>query len=266
MVRSSCRRTKVAKGASLTVPVLVETPFFRSELVLSNSSPSTATLQMRYVESNTPSLGAGGTTTIELPAGRQLIVPDAVDFLRGRSVAIGPKDQTSYVGSLRITVSGVPRARSSRQRARVRGRPREDSSGSSHRPSPRTGQRDGQGVASRASRRRPEPLERRCRERRPRRGRQRDAFAPGSGRERRRSSSRRAGGCDARPGAWKQWGRFLDAKGVRNGWVEVTRIAGTAPWIAYGVINDGAFPGDRTGDGAYVPMVIDGERTGGDMS
>lgn len=60
------------------------------------------------------------------------------------------------------------------------------------------------------------------------------------------------------PGAWKQWGRFLDAKGVRNGWVEITRTAGTAPWIAYGVINDGASPGDRTGDGAYVPMVIDG--------
>ncbi len=32
-------------------------------------------------------------------------------------------------------------------------------------------------------------------------------------------------------------------------------MSGTAPWIAYGVINDGANPGERTGDGAYVPMV-----------
>ena len=31
-------------------------------------------------------------------------------------------------------------------------------------------------------------------------------------------------------------------------------MSGTAPWIAYAVVNDGASPGERTGDGAYVPM------------
>ena len=36
--------------------------------------------------------------------------------------------------------------------------------------------------------------------------------------------------------------------------MKVTRTAGTAAWIAYGVINDGGQPGQRTGDGAYVPM------------
>jgi hypothetical protein len=47
---------------------------------------------------------------------------------------------------------------------------------------------------------------------------------------------------------------ILRAAGVSNGWVEITRISGSAPWIAYGVINDGGNPGERTGDGAYVPM------------
>ncbi len=40
-----------------------------------------------------------------------------------------------------------------------------------------------------------------------------------------------------------------------NGWVRVRRLSGTAPWVAYAVVNDGAGPGERTGDGAYVPMV-----------
>ena len=56
------------------------------------------------------------------------------------------------------------------------------------------------------------------------------------------------------PGQWMQFGNFLAAKSVTNGWVRVTRTAGTAPWIAYGVINDGGAPGQRTGDGAFVQM------------
>jgi hypothetical protein len=37
--------------------------------------------------------------------------------------------------------------------------------------------------------------------------------------------------------------------------VRVRRTAGAAYWIAYAVVNDGAGPGQRTGDGAFVPMV-----------
>ena len=57
------------------------------------------------------------------------------------------------------------------------------------------------------------------------------------------------------PGQWGQLGNFLSTKGVQNGWVKLTRTAGNAPWVAYGVINDGATPGSRTGDGAYISMV-----------
>ena len=42
---------------------------------------------------------------------------------------------------------------------------------------------------------------------------------------------------------------------VANGWVKITRMFGTAPWFAYGIVHDGGKPGERTGDGAYVPMV-----------
>ena len=57
------------------------------------------------------------------------------------------------------------------------------------------------------------------------------------------------------PGGWAQKSGFLGNKGVANGWVRVRRLSGTAPWITYAVVNDGAGAGARTGDGAYVPMV-----------
>ena len=56
------------------------------------------------------------------------------------------------------------------------------------------------------------------------------------------------------PGEWKQYGSILSDAKVADGWVVVRRTSGTAPWIAYAVINDGGNPGERTGDGAYVPM------------
>ena len=42
------------------------------------------------------------------------------------------------------------------------------------------------------------------------------------------------------------------APATRQGYVRISRIAGTNPFIAYSVINDGASPGQRTGDGAYL--------------
>jgi hypothetical protein len=39
---------------------------------------------------------------------------------------------------------------------------------------------------------------------------------------------------------------------VRQGYVCITRKTGNNPFVAYGVINDGPQPGQRTGDGAFV--------------
>jgi hypothetical protein len=58
------------------------------------------------------------------------------------------------------------------------------------------------------------------------------------------------------PGQWYQVPNILAAAGIANGWVKVTRTVGASPWLAYGIVNDGGRPGERTGDGAYVPMVL----------
>jgi hypothetical protein len=52
---------------------------------------------------------------------------------------------------------------------------------------------------------------------------------------------------------WTQIGTILAGKGISQGYAHVIRSSGSNPFIAYGVINDGSQPGDRTGDGAYIP-------------
>jgi hypothetical protein len=34
-------------------------------------------------------------------------------------------------------------------------------------------------------------------------------------------------------------------------------LSGTAPFLAYAVVNDGAGPGLGTGDGSFVPMAVE---------
>ena len=54
-------------------------------------------------------------------------------------------------------------------------------------------------------------------------------------------------------GEWKQFGGLLAqyAPGTRQGYAQVRRVLGTNPFILYTVINDGANPGERSGDGAF---------------
>ncbi len=43
------------------------------------------------------------------------------------------------------------------------------------------------------------------------------------------------------------------APGTTQGYVEIRKVSGGNPFLAYGVVNDGGAPGERTGDGAYIP-------------
>jgi hypothetical protein len=54
---------------------------------------------------------------------------------------------------------------------------------------------------------------------------------------------------------WKQTNAILLPFGLRNGYARI-RFSGTRglPFLAYGVVNDGAAPGTGTSDGSYIPM------------
>ena len=40
---------------------------------------------------------------------------------------------------------------------------------------------------------------------------------------------------------------------TRQGYIRIEKVSGENPFLAYGVVNDGGSPGQRSGDGAYLP-------------
>ena len=54
---------------------------------------------------------------------------------------------------------------------------------------------------------------------------------------------------------WHQINGILGeyAPGTTQGYVRISKISGNNPFLAYGVINDGGAPGQRSDDGAYLP-------------
>jgi len=240
-------------GSWLTLPVLVETATFRSELVLANRGSSTATFSLTYVESlDAASTGPKGSAAFTLAAGEQRIVPDALGALRQLGVSIPAGG--SHAGAVRVIVSGVPL---DRVYAGARTAAAAPSGGQFGLFTP--GLAPGEeavteaylyGLRADATNRTNVAVV--------------NAGAPGDGSvtlELVAYDGDAGGAAKGDPevvtlaeGAWRQFDGFLSARGVANGWVRVRRTAGSAPWIAYGVVNDGAGPGQRTGDGAYVAM------------
>ena len=56
---------------------------------------------------------------------------------------------------------------------------------------------------------------------------------------------------------WRQINGILRkyAPDTTQGYVRIRKISGNNPFLAYGVINDGGTPGERSGDGAYLPAM-----------
>ena len=55
--------------------------------------------------------------------------------------------------------------------------------------------------------------------------------------------------------SWHQINGILGsyAPETRQGYVRILKVSGENPFLAYGVVNDGGAPGERSGDGAYLP-------------
>ena len=57
------------------------------------------------------------------------------------------------------------------------------------------------------------------------------------------------------PRGWHQINGILGsyAPETRQGYIRILKVSGENPFLAYGVVNDGGAPGERSGDGAYLP-------------
>ncbi|MFI5181547.1 MAG: hypothetical protein ACHQPI_09170 [Thermoanaerobaculia bacterium] len=253
------------------IPVLAETPEFGSEIILANSGPTTATFALSYQESQTGT--ASGTAMVMLPPKSQLIQPNAIAWLRSQGIPIGPQGAGSYVGSVHLIVTGASPtdtwagARTSSpvlipaSRADI---PAEASASpllagggefGTFTPANPPGEEGSTEVYVYALK---ADAENRSNVAVMHVGDPDDGPITLSV----QAYDGDAGGVPKgtpatvtlNPGQWHQLNGFLGQQGIANGWAKVTRTAGVANWIAYGVVNDGAAPGLRTGDGSYIPM------------
>ena len=92
----------------ITLPVIVETGAFQSEMVVANRSADVVTFFLSYTESATPNDGSvSGTVPLTLQPSEQLIIPGAVDFFRQLGVPLGAQGAGGYVGVVRALVLGT---------------------------------------------------------------------------------------------------------------------------------------------------------------
>ena len=253
-------RTEIP-SAFLDVPVLVETPTFRSELILSNASANAATFALTFTESlaSGASVSSGPAPLVSTPSiyvtvnpYTQIIVPEAVDWIRGRGGFALPKDAASYAGSLHIVVSGTDLnltgagSRSAAQSpaggqfgfyspANFPGQVGFDSGGL-YGLRADANNRTNVAVMNRATSGSNVTIHA-------------DVYDGDTGTLK--------GGLDytLAPGKWIQTNDIQYSFNAPNAYVKFTRAAGNSPWDAYAVTNDGRSPGQRTGDSAFLPLV-----------
>lgn len=244
-----------AEGGDVVVPVVVETDAFESELVLYN--PSTAPVQatITYAESLASPRGLAGSATVDLGPGAQTILPGILDALRGLGVAVGPRGAASYAGTLSVSFraaggSAVPGLAGAKTSAAAVGAcAGRGSYGLFYvGPSPSSAaflEAFVDGLQQTASTRSNLAL-----------------WNPSA----KEPVSVRYEVVDGATGAtvfasdpialpplgWTQVDRVLAGPAVTEGWVRVFRASAGGSFLAYGVLNDGASPGERTGDGSYV--------------
>jgi hypothetical protein len=234
------------------LPVIVENAAFQTELTLTNplSSPQTATLT--YVESASPGSGVGGSVTLNLAAGEQKIIPGAIDTLRRSGAAIGPKGPT-YAGALSVKFTNAGARSSGFAGARTAAPVGGAGPGEYGLFYPGTGPSSAavweawvyglqQNEASRSN------------------------LAVSNLGDAGDFGTFRVDVYDGdtgllagstslaslAPGGWAQLNAVLQSFGVANGYAHVVKLSGNSRFLVYGVVNDGATPGQGTSDGSYV--------------
>ncbi len=219
---------------------------YSSELTLANTGSAAVDLTLTYTSE--PSLAAGtvpsgGSVVQRVEAGQQLVIGDVIAYLKDRSVPVAAED----VGTLRVSYTGTNASPTVFARARTTSPSGIGRSGVGY-GAPSTANLGASKVAvyglrQDSSNRSNMALL--------------NAGQAGPATFRVTLSSGDLG--DARhvalgdftlqAGEWHQINGVLAAAGMSNGYATVERVSGTAPFVAYGVIND-----NGTNDGSFLEM------------
>ena len=239
--------------AGQTLPVVVETSAFTSELTVTNFSEDPRNLDFQFVVEGIETTGNAAGFSMRLEAGEQQIVPDVVDELRRQGVAglgstrgfyAGPLfavaesgDMSGIVigartgsegggGSYSVFYNAVPEGGAFTKEAWVDGL-QQNEENRSNLALVNTGEVDGSpsvfhleiydgetGLLEETMVTKPIPAR-----------------------------------------GWHQINGILGsyAPETRQGYIRILKVSGENPFLAYGVVNDGGAPGERSGDGAYLP-------------
>ena len=236
-----------------TLPVIVETSEFTSELTVTNFSGEVRTLDFQFVADGIEADDKTAAFSMTLEAGQQEIVAEVVDELRSQGVAGLGSTRGFYAGPLFVVAEGgdmsgivigartgsqggggqysvfynaVPEGAGFSQVAWVEGL-QQDRENRSNLALVNTGEVDGSasvfhleiydgetGLLAETVVTKPIPARR-----------------------------------------WHQINGILGsyAPETRQGYIRIEKVSGENPFLAYGVVNDGGAPGERSGDGAYLP-------------
>lgn len=233
---------------AFTIPVVVEAAGFRTDLALVNPGDEPELLQLSWMESLSSDRPRALELEIELDPKEAREIEDVVDALRRAGAPVGPVG-TAYAGILQIwSRSGTPPLAWARTRIPAEG-------GGSYGVSygavadrdlattegwiagllPREGSRSNVAFFAPGT----EAL------------RLEWELLPGDGEDRAPILS---GTVDLAPRQWQQV-QLRPDPAVTNAVLRVRKVSGTGSFGAYGIVNDGAVPGEGTGDGTWLPMV-----------
>ena len=239
--------------AGQTLPVIVETSEFRSELTVTNFSEEPRTLDFQFVADGIEAAGNTAAFSMTLEAGQQEILAEVVEELRRQGVAglgtargfyAGPLFATADEGEMSGVVIGartgsqggggsysvfynaVPKGEAFSREAWVDGL-QQDEENRSNLALVNTGEVDVSASVFHL-----------------------EIYDGETG--------LLAETVVTRPIQARRWHQINGILGsyapeTRQGYIRIEKVSGENPFLAYGVVNDGGAPGERSGDGAYLP-------------
>jgi len=231
-----------------TLPVIVETGTFTSELAVTNFSASDKTVEFRFVAEAVETDDDTASFSLRLRAGGQRIIPDIVEASRRQGVEGIGRANRAFVGAVFATVAegdmsgivigartgspggggqyglfynAVPYGSAFGNSAWIYGM-QQNGENRSNLALVNTGEIDDSSSTFEIT------------------------VYDGSGESQPRTKS-----VTLAPWRWTQINGILGS--TSQGYVQVRKTSGNNPFITYGVINDGGRPGERSGDGAFLP-------------
>jgi PKD repeat protein len=245
-----------AADAERVVPVVLDafgvgTSRFRSELVVVNRGGTQATVEMTYTAASALNASGSGTITETLGAGRQLVLDDALAYLRARGLLIPQAVAgASQGGSLRVRFRNLSSPDAGAAFARTTALLPEGRAGVAY---PAVAPSEWQAAAGQHVFGLRESAQARSNLALVNLGSTDDValrVTLQSGTMGDRRSYLLPETIWLRPLQWTQIGSILARAGFTNGWALVERVSGGSPFFAYGVFNDYG-----TNDGSFIDPI-----------